>query len=351
MHEDTWKREIEEIFSHRELKIIIEETRKLFTQICQNIDWEQERVAYWLSCAYRHDTVNKTPFFPVLLLYAVCENIQCTPEEERRFMEYAVEYIHGSRGMLEEKLRNGWLEQHKEAFAAEHQVVADLYQQVETELYGYYSEEAGLSKKEDGEDSFGTLQEETDPSFADDQDFRGSPSAAYRKGGTTRTKTRKKTKVKKVESREDGSFQGHGDIPSEQTVVKKKHGAAGVFLGILAGILAGAALGSGSTAVLLSNRFPYHNPFDVVQTQESETQPSQADESGSQSPQKETPAPSSGQVPSGSFGESSPESRDAGTGESQAGPETPSESSAENGAEGNAGSQGQESASSESSVN
>lgn len=337
MNEDTWKQEIEEIFSHRELGTIIEETRKLFTQIRQNIDWEQERVAYWLSCAYRHDMVNKTPFFPVLLLYAVCENIECTPEEERRFMEYAVEYIHGSRGMLEEKLRNGWLEQHKEAFAAEHQVVADLYQQVETELYGYYSEETGLSKKEDGEDSSWTLQEETDPSFADDQDFRGSPSAAYRKGGTTRTKTRKKTKVKKVESRENGSFRDHGDISSEQTVVKKKHGAAGVLLGVLAGILAGAALGSGSTAVLLSNRFPYHNPFDVVQTQESETQPSKADESGSQSPQKETPAPSSGQVPSGSFGsepsgssgENSPESSDAETGESQAGPETPSESSAE----------------------
>lgn len=319
MNEDTWKQEIEEIFSHRELETIIEETRKLFTQIRQNIDWEQERVAYWLSCAYQHDAINKTPFFPVLLLYAVCENIQCTPEEERLFMEYAVEYIHGSRGILEEKLRNGWLEQHKDAFAAEHQVVADLYQQVETELYGYYSE---------------------DPSFADDRDSQGYPSAAYRKSGTTRTKTRKKTKVKKVESRENGSFRDHGDIPSEQTVVKKKHGAAGVLLGVLAGILAGAALGSGSTAVLLSNRFPYHNPFDVVQTQESETQPSKADESGSQSPQKETPAPSSGQVPSGSSGsapsgsssENSPESSDAETGESQAGPGTPSESSAESSA-------------------
>ena len=126
-YKESWELEIDHIFLSDDLEDIVDRTRAFFRKIKPGTSQEEREIRYWLACAYEHREVNRTPFFPVLFLYAVCSNEKFSDDRLFTYMGYAARYIQDSDGKRQRELQNGWLENHMDQLPGEHQRVALIY--------------------------------------------------------------------------------------------------------------------------------------------------------------------------------------------------------------------------------
>lgn len=230
-----WKFEIEDIFLSDNLEEIVDGTRLFFRKMNLDAGYEQEKIGYWLSCAYRHEEVGRTPFFPILFLYAVCENERFSQEKITRYMKYAVRYIYESDGELENELRNGWLRNHLDGLPQEHRKVARIYQEVADCLY--LEEEESEVGETDTEGAAGIRQSnsQVDAGWNSQEDR----SWSSRSGNSW-------------DSQEDDNRNSQNGNRQKDTDEKKSSSQKGLLIGLVAGVLIGITLGCTGTAFILN---------------------------------------------------------------------------------------------------
>ena len=246
-YKQEWELEIEEIFLSDDLEEIVDGTRSFFQEMKLGASQEQEKIWHWLACAYRHKEVSRTPFFPILFLYAVCENEEFTEEKITRYLGYAVRYIYvKSREFQnnpqgkESELRNGWLKRHMDQLPQEHQKVARIY--LEIVDYLFPEDEMGVednnhwSDEEDGEQGY---ENDQDDYLDENENFMPD------------------------------SENGASSLDKRSRKQKKGSSKKGLLIGLVAGLLIGITLGCTGTALVLNGYLEKDKQTDVSQTDSS----------------------------------------------------------------------------------
>lgn len=120
---NQWKEEIDVLFDTEDIDTIIDRSGYWFQKIKNGTDNEEEKIRYWLELAYEHEETNENPFFPVLLMYAICLNENVSANKlESAYMKYAVLYVNETNRGAE-----SWLDEEKNNLSEEQRAAADLF--------------------------------------------------------------------------------------------------------------------------------------------------------------------------------------------------------------------------------
>lgn len=276
-YRQDWEFEIKDIFLSENLEEIVDGTRSFFRRMNPDTGYEREKIQRWLAYAYQHEEVSRTPFFPILFLYAVCENENFSEEKITRYMKYAVQYIYNAEGELEYELRNGWLKNHLNELPGEHRKVARVYQDVVDCLYTEEEADTEGAMRYQKNDNRRNLSQENNWG-----DSRGKEN--FREQNESIREKNQWDNENYIEEDEDGE-----DREQKKRGGKKSSSKKGLVIGLIAGILIGITLGCTGTALILNKYHNMENQQDTSRQQNTlESTPSQDPSASIESTPSET---------------------------------------------------------------
>lgn len=283
-----WELDIEEIFLSDDLEEIVDGTRSFFREMKWEASQEQEKIWYWLACAYQHREVSRTPFFPILFLYAVCENEAFTEEKITKYMGYTVRYIymgHGEAGSnpqsKENELKNGWLERHMNQLPQEHQRVARIY--LEIVDYLFPEEDANREMENSWSNSWSAVKG-SDKKGYDRQEYNRQEyeSREYSRQRYDRQEHDGQEYNRQEQEEHDGQEYKNWQKLEEEEIrqeaeTKKVSSKKGLLIGLIVGLLIGITLGCTGTAFLLNGYLGKEKETTAFQSNASQSDASRSD--------------------------------------------------------------------------
>ena len=289
-YRQDWELEVDRIFLSSDLEEIVNGTRLFFQEINQETDQEQGKIWYWLSCAYRHREVSRTPFFPILFLYAVCENEPFPEETTTRYIGYAVRYIYRENEELQSKerqLRDGWLKRHMNQLPREHQKVARIYLEIVDCLFPEEERggsDYGIGTGRNNTSGAGYWKHDVDSgSYIKTEDNRKKQKDwnGYDEedaGGGSQDSSLRLDEDEKKDEKDEKEESGEPEGKRKRASSRKN-----LVIGLVIGLLIGTTLGCTGTALLLNGNLWKDRQQNVLQTDSLQPQSSRPESVSSDS--------------------------------------------------------------------